>query len=199
MGFGNPLRGPPGDATDLADFLQTLTGPIALVGHSYGGIVISAAATGNDQVTALVYFNGWMPDEGESQQQLFERFEGSLVRPAIRPVPFTGPTGIRASTSTSTLRRCTKPSPPTWTRPRPPSWPRRSGRSPRPPSPGRRARRPGRTGPLLVPARHRGQRDPTGAAAVHGRARERHHRGGAGLARLVRVAARGRDPAHPPG
>ena len=52
-----------------------------LVGHSYGGNVISSAATGNDQVRALVYFNGWMCDEGESQQQLLERFEGSLEGP----------------------------------------------------------------------------------------------------------------------
>jgi pimeloyl-ACP methyl ester carboxylesterase len=43
-----------------------------LVGHSYGGNVISTAATGNDQEQALVYFNGWMCDEGESQQQLLE-------------------------------------------------------------------------------------------------------------------------------
>src|SRR3954469_9950057 len=93
IGFANPLRGLPGDATYLADLLRTLTGPIVLVGHSYGGAVISAAATGNNQVTALIYFNGWMPDEGESIQQLFERFEGSLVGPAIRPVPFTGPNG----------------------------------------------------------------------------------------------------------
>src|SRR3954466_11551921 len=93
IGFANPLRGLPDDAIYLADFLRTLTGPIVLVGHSYGGAVISAAATGNDQVSALVYFNGWMPDEGESIQQLFERFEGSLVGPAIRPVPFTGPDG----------------------------------------------------------------------------------------------------------
>jgi pimeloyl-ACP methyl ester carboxylesterase len=64
-----------------------------LVGHSYGGNVISMAAIGNDQVKALVYFNGWMCDEGESQQQLLERFEGSLVGPSIRPVPFTGPDG----------------------------------------------------------------------------------------------------------
>jgi pimeloyl-ACP methyl ester carboxylesterase len=93
IGFANPLRGLPGDATYLADFLRTLTGPIVLVGHSYGGAVISNAATGNDQVTALVYFNGWMPDEGESIQQLLEQFEGSLVGPAIRPVPFTSPNG----------------------------------------------------------------------------------------------------------
>jgi pimeloyl-ACP methyl ester carboxylesterase len=73
--------------------LRTLTGPIVLVGHSYGGNVISVAAVGNDQVTALVYLNGWMCDEGESQQQLLEKFEGSLVGPSIRPVPFTGPDG----------------------------------------------------------------------------------------------------------
>ena len=64
-----------------------------LVGHSYGGNVISMAAIGNDQVKALVYLNGWMCDEGESQQQLLERFEGSLVGPSIRPVPYTGPDG----------------------------------------------------------------------------------------------------------
>jgi pimeloyl-ACP methyl ester carboxylesterase len=93
IGFANPLRGLPSDANYLADFLRSLTGPLLLVGHSYGGAVISAAATGNDQVKALVYFNGWMPDEGESIQQLLERFEGSLVGPAIRPTPFTSPDG----------------------------------------------------------------------------------------------------------
>ena len=64
-----------------------------LVGHSYGGNVISTAAIGNEQVQALVYFNGWMCDVGESQQQLLEKFEGSLVGPSIRPVPFTSPDG----------------------------------------------------------------------------------------------------------
>jgi pimeloyl-ACP methyl ester carboxylesterase len=93
IGFGNPLRDLAGDAAYLADFLRTLTGPIVLVGHSYGGNVISTAATGNEQVRALVYLNGWMCDVGESQQQLLEQFEGSLVGPAIRPVPFTNPDG----------------------------------------------------------------------------------------------------------
>ena len=94
VGFANPLRGLPSDSDYLADFLRSLTGPIVLVGHSYGGAVISAAATGNEQVKALVYFNGWMPDEGENIQQLLENFEGSLVGPSIRPVQFTGPDGI---------------------------------------------------------------------------------------------------------
>jgi pimeloyl-ACP methyl ester carboxylesterase len=93
IGFANPLRDLAGDAAYLAEFLRSLSGPIVLVGHSYGGNVISMAAVGNQQVRALVYFNGWLCDQGESQQQLLERFEGSLVGPAIRPVPYTGPGG----------------------------------------------------------------------------------------------------------
>src|SRR4051795_791115 len=93
IGFANPLRDLAGDARYLAEFLRTLSGPIVLVGHSYGGNVISVAAAGNDQVKALVYLNGWMCDEGESQQQLLEKFEGSLVGPSIRPVPFTASDG----------------------------------------------------------------------------------------------------------
>ena len=93
IGFANPLRDLANDSAYLAEFLRTLTGPIVLVGHSYGGNVISTAATGNDQVKALVYLNGWMCDEGESQQELLERFEGSLVGPSIRPVPFTSADG----------------------------------------------------------------------------------------------------------
>ncbi|GAA1858519.1 alpha/beta fold hydrolase [Asanoa iriomotensis] len=93
IAFANPLRDLAGDARYLAEFLKTRSGPIVLVGHSYGGNVISVAATGNDQVKALVYFNGWMCDEGESQQQLLDRFEGSLVGPSVRPVPFTAPDG----------------------------------------------------------------------------------------------------------
>src|SRR4029077_1480783 len=93
IGFANPLRDLAADSAYFPEFLRSLAGPIVLVGHSYGGNVISVAAAGNDQVRALVYFNGWMCDEGETQEQLLERFEGSLVGPSIRPVPFTGPDG----------------------------------------------------------------------------------------------------------
>ena len=57
---------------------------------------MSNAATGNQQGQALVFCNGWMPDEGESIQQLFESLEafaGSLVLAALRQVPFTNPDG----------------------------------------------------------------------------------------------------------
>ena len=95
IGTANPLRHLTGDAVYLADLLRSISGPIVLVGHSYGGAVMSNAATGNEQVRALVFLNGWMPDEGESIQQLIESdiFEGSLVPAAIRPVPFTNPDG----------------------------------------------------------------------------------------------------------
>jgi pimeloyl-ACP methyl ester carboxylesterase len=93
IGFANPLRDLQGDSNYLAELLKTIEGPIVLAAHSYGGAVISNAATGTDQVKALVYLNGWMPDEGESLEQLLGQFEGSLVGPAIRPVPFTGPDG----------------------------------------------------------------------------------------------------------
>jgi pimeloyl-ACP methyl ester carboxylesterase len=96
IGWANPLRHLTGDAAYLASLLGTISGPIVLVGHSYGGAVISNAAAGNEQVQALVFCDGWMPDEGESIQQLFENMEvfaGSLVAAAIRPVPFTNPDG----------------------------------------------------------------------------------------------------------
>jgi pimeloyl-ACP methyl ester carboxylesterase len=75
--------------------LRNIPGRIILVGHSYGGAVMSNAAAGNEQVQALVFLNGWMPDEGESIQQLLESeaFAGSLVPAALRPVPFTNPDG----------------------------------------------------------------------------------------------------------
>jgi pimeloyl-ACP methyl ester carboxylesterase len=50
----NPLRGMTSDAADVVDFLSALSGPIVLVGHSYGGAVITNAAAGNSHVKALV-------------------------------------------------------------------------------------------------------------------------------------------------
>ncbi len=62
----NPLRSLPGDSASVRAFLESLSGPIVLVGHSYGGAVITNAATGNPNVKALVYVNAFAPDEGES-------------------------------------------------------------------------------------------------------------------------------------
>jgi pimeloyl-ACP methyl ester carboxylesterase len=61
----NLLRSLSNDAANVAAFLSTITGPIILVGHSYGGAVITNAATGNSNVKALVYVDAFAPDEGE--------------------------------------------------------------------------------------------------------------------------------------
>jgi pimeloyl-ACP methyl ester carboxylesterase len=66
----NPLRSLPTDAATVASFLATLTGPIVLVGHSYGGAVITNAATGNPNVKALVYVDAFVPDQGETALEL---------------------------------------------------------------------------------------------------------------------------------
>jgi pimeloyl-ACP methyl ester carboxylesterase len=88
IGASNPLRELRGDAAYVAALLRSIEGPIVMVGHSYGGAVISNAATGNDQVQALVYVNGWVPDEGESLIELAQLHEGSLIPDSLRPVQF---------------------------------------------------------------------------------------------------------------
>ncbi len=66
VAFSNPLRGPTADAEYLRQFLSTITGPVVLVGHSYGGAVITNAATGNPNVKSLVYIAAYAPAAGES-------------------------------------------------------------------------------------------------------------------------------------
>jgi pimeloyl-ACP methyl ester carboxylesterase len=66
----NPLRSLPGDAAYIASYLKTIRGPVVLVGHSYGGAVITNAALGNANVKALVFINAFIPEQGESVAQL---------------------------------------------------------------------------------------------------------------------------------
>jgi len=75
----NPLRGLPGDSAYLASFLATVAGPIVLVGHSYGGAVITNAAYGNPNVKALVYIDAFIPDQGETLLQLLSAQPGSCL------------------------------------------------------------------------------------------------------------------------
>ncbi|MDG4821815.1 alpha/beta hydrolase [Asanoa sp. WMMD1127] len=90
----NPLRGVPSDTAYLAEFLRTITGPIVLVGHSYGGIIITNAATGNPAVKALVYIAAFAPDEGETLEALQTKFPGSkLGLEALDLRPYTRPDG----------------------------------------------------------------------------------------------------------
>jgi pimeloyl-ACP methyl ester carboxylesterase len=66
----NPLQGLPEDTAAIAAFLHSITGPIVLVGHSYGGEVITNAADGDSQVKALVYDDAYLPAKGENLQDL---------------------------------------------------------------------------------------------------------------------------------
>jgi pimeloyl-ACP methyl ester carboxylesterase len=75
----NPLRGLTSDAAYLASYLQTVSGPVVLVGHSYGGAVITNAATGDPDVEALVYIDAFAPDEGETVVQLANARPGSAI------------------------------------------------------------------------------------------------------------------------
>jgi pimeloyl-ACP methyl ester carboxylesterase len=62
----NPLRGLASDSATIATFLKAVAGPVILVGHSYGGAVISVASPSASNVKALVYIDAFAPDEGES-------------------------------------------------------------------------------------------------------------------------------------
>jgi pimeloyl-ACP methyl ester carboxylesterase len=76
----NPLRGLAQDSAYLAAYLNSLpAGPVVLVGHSYGGAVITNAATSTPEVKALVYVDAFAPDEGESLLQLASDPPGSVL------------------------------------------------------------------------------------------------------------------------
>jgi pimeloyl-ACP methyl ester carboxylesterase len=66
----NPLRGPIEDGAYIRSFLETIEGPVVLAAHSYGGFVITNAATGLANVKALVYIDAFIPDQGDSEFNL---------------------------------------------------------------------------------------------------------------------------------
>jgi pimeloyl-ACP methyl ester carboxylesterase len=82
----NPLRGLSYDASYLADFLSTISGPVVLVEHSYGGMVITNAATGNSNVKALVFDDAYIPAATDTLLGLTGAEPGSCL--AVSPAPF---------------------------------------------------------------------------------------------------------------
>ncbi|UAK31162.1 alpha/beta hydrolase [Nocardia asteroides] len=89
----NPLRGPAADATTVRGLISHINGPVVLVGHSYGGSVISTAAAGSDQVKALVYVAAFLPAPGETAFELTNKFPGSTLPGTLNAVPFTDADG----------------------------------------------------------------------------------------------------------
>lgn len=86
----NPLRGLTPDSQYIASVLKQIKGPVILVGHSYGGAVITDAATGDPNVKALVYIAAFAPDAGDSLQSLLAMPAAQTI-PALPTVPSTYP------------------------------------------------------------------------------------------------------------
>jgi pimeloyl-ACP methyl ester carboxylesterase len=90
----NPLQGLTYDSSYIANYLKQIKGPVILVGHSYGGAVITDAAVGDANVKALVYIAGWAPAKGESLEDLNDSKLGQEI-PALPLIanPYTEQNG----------------------------------------------------------------------------------------------------------
>jgi pimeloyl-ACP methyl ester carboxylesterase len=93
----NPLRGISIDAAYIASFLEQIPGPVVAVGHSYGGAVITNAATNANNVVGLVYVAAFAPDEGETLGGIESDSKDSVLNTAL--VPFQYPIGQGAETA----------------------------------------------------------------------------------------------------
>jgi pimeloyl-ACP methyl ester carboxylesterase len=87
IAVANPLRSVPGDAAYVQDVIAGVDGPVILAGHSYGGLVITEAAAGNEKVVGLVYVCAFAPDQGESALALSGKFPGSTLGAALAAYP----------------------------------------------------------------------------------------------------------------
>jgi pimeloyl-ACP methyl ester carboxylesterase len=85
----NPLQGLVTDTASITDFLHSITGPVVLVGHSYGGEVITNAADGNSNVKALVYDDAYLPAQGEDLMDLTTAGSCFYLPPAEQSTVFS--------------------------------------------------------------------------------------------------------------
>jgi len=81
----NPLRSVADDAQYVSRIVQSIEGPVVLVGHSYGGAVISNVNVDGRKVKALVYVGAFAPEIGETVLELSNRFPGSTLGGALAP------------------------------------------------------------------------------------------------------------------
>jgi len=87
----NPLRGISIDSAYIASVLEQIPGPVLAVGHSYGGAVITNAATNANNVVGLVYVAAFAPDEGERLIEIESDSKDSVLNTALVPLQY--PTG----------------------------------------------------------------------------------------------------------
>jgi pimeloyl-ACP methyl ester carboxylesterase len=83
----NPLRGLAADAAAVSDLVRGIEGSVVLVGHSYGGAVITNVDPEAGELVGLVYVAGFAPDAGESCFDLSGMFPGSTLGDTLQPTP----------------------------------------------------------------------------------------------------------------
>jgi pimeloyl-ACP methyl ester carboxylesterase len=93
----NPLRGIAFDSAYVAGFLRQIPGPVLVVGHSYGGAVISNAATSAPNAVGLVFVSAFAPDEGERLIEIENGSRDSVLNTSLVPLQY--PTGDGAQTA----------------------------------------------------------------------------------------------------
>jgi pimeloyl-ACP methyl ester carboxylesterase len=94
----NPLRGISIDSAYIGSLLEQVSGPVLVVAHSYGGAVITNAATNANNVLGLVYVAAFAPDEGETLGAIASNSKDSEVVPTLIPLQY--PTGEGNETAT---------------------------------------------------------------------------------------------------
>ena len=87
----NPLRSLASDAAAVSAVVAAIHGPVVLVGHSYGGAVITQASAGLDNVSGLVYLAAFGLDVGESCASVQGPFPPSMLASTARPTPYDAP------------------------------------------------------------------------------------------------------------
>jgi pimeloyl-ACP methyl ester carboxylesterase len=87
----NPLRSLASDAAAVSAVVKAIDGPVVLVGHSYGGAVITQASAGLENVIGLVYLAAFGLDAGESCASVQGPFPPSLLASTARPTPYDAP------------------------------------------------------------------------------------------------------------
>jgi pimeloyl-ACP methyl ester carboxylesterase len=93
----NPLRGVTADSAYTASLLSQIEGPVLLGGHSYGGAVITNAATSAPNVIGLVFVAAFAPDEGETLGEISNDSKDSVLNSAL--VQYTYPAGPDGATA----------------------------------------------------------------------------------------------------
>jgi pimeloyl-ACP methyl ester carboxylesterase len=96
LALPNPLRGLAQDAEYIASNVNQIEGPVLLVGHSYGGAVISVAGASTPNAVGLVFVAAFALDEGEAFSEIFARFGATPLIGAVQPGTYPLPNGETA-------------------------------------------------------------------------------------------------------